>query len=145
MIFDTTVWIDYLRGVKSKATDLLDHSLEEYNLVHVYLCPPVFQEILQGLRKEDDPALIKDLIMTCQFLELDSYFAADQAAHLYRTLRYKGVTIRKPNDCLIAFYAIHFKLPLVHNNKDFEKMVRHSSLKTYSTYSTSPFRYSPSG
>lgn len=133
MIFDTTIWIDYLNGKKSTAADLLDQFLEDRDPINVYLCPPIFQEILQGLRKDNDPTLIKDLILTCQFLQLDSYFAAEQAADLYRTIRYKGITIRKPNDCLIASYAIHFKLPLVHNDKDFEKIAKYSSLKTYST------------
>ncbi len=133
MIFDSTIWIDYLRGRKSAATNLLDQLLEEYNPVNVHLCPPIFQEVLQGLSKEDDPGLIKDMIMTCQFLSLDSYFAAEQSASLYRSLRHKGTTIRKPNDCLITFYAIHFKLALVHNDKDFDKIAKHTSLKIYST------------
>ncbi len=132
MIFDSTIWIDYLRGKKSVKTDLLDQLLAEYDPVHVYLCPPIFQEVLQGLSKNDNPALIKDLLMTCQFLNLDSYFVAEQSASLYRELRNKGLTIRKPNDCLISFYAIQFKLELVHNDKDFEKIAKHTSLKTYS-------------
>ncbi|MCE7862082.1 MAG: PIN domain nuclease [Bacteroidetes bacterium CHB5] len=133
MIFDSTIWVDYLRGKKSAKTDLLDQFLAEYDPVNVHLCPPVFQEILQGLNKEDNPVLIKDLLITCQFLNLDGFFCAEQSAILYRQLRDKGVTIRKPNDCLIAFYAIHFKLELVHNDKDFEKIAKYTPLKTYST------------
>lgn len=133
MIFDSTIWVDYLRGKKSEKTDLLDQFLAEYDPVNVHLCPPIFQEILQGLNKEDNPALIKDLLITCQFLTLDAYFCAEQSANIYRQLRDKGVTIRKPNDCLIAFYAMHFKLELVHNDKDFEKIAKYTALKTYST------------
>ncbi|MBX2895314.1 MAG: PIN domain-containing protein [Cyclobacteriaceae bacterium] len=110
---------------------MLDQFLAEYDPVNVYLCPPIFQEILQGLNKEDNPVLIKDLLITCKFLNLDGYFCAEQSAILYRQLRDKGVTIRKPNDCLIAFYAIHFKLELVHNDKDFEKIAKYTALKTY--------------
>ncbi len=40
-------------------------------------------------------------------------------------------SINKPNDCQIAFYAIHFKEQLVHNDKDFVKIARHTSLKVY--------------
>lgn len=39
-------------------------------------------------------------------LELDTVEAAIGAADLYRALRKKGITIRKSNDCLIAYYAI---------------------------------------
>jgi predicted nucleic acid-binding protein len=116
MIFDSSIWIDYLRGNKTSSTDLLDRLLNEYTVPNVHLCPAIFQEILQGINQ----------------LQLDSYFAAENAATLYRSLRIKGITIRKPNDCLIAFYAIHFKLELVHNDKDFNKIAKHTSLKIYS-------------
>jgi predicted nucleic acid-binding protein len=69
--------------------------------------------------------------MTCQLLQLDSYFVADEAASLYRSLRAKGITIRKPNDCIISFYAIHFKLMLAHNDTDFDKIAKYTSLKIY--------------
>jgi predicted nucleic acid-binding protein len=132
MIFDSSIWIDYLRGNKTSSTDLLDRLLNEYTVPNVHLCPAIFQEILQGINQKDNPLLIKDLLLTSQFLQLDSYFAAENAATLYRSLRIKGITIRKPNDCLIAFYAIHFKLELVHNDKDFNKIAKHTSLKIYS-------------
>ncbi|MFN3488286.1 MAG: hypothetical protein ACK4YV_04095 [Emticicia sp.] len=47
-------------------------------------------------------------------LQTDAKDAAFGAAELYRNLRKKGITIRKPNDCLIAFYAIHFDLMIDH-------------------------------
>ncbi|MFM7486247.1 MAG: PIN domain-containing protein, partial [Cytophagales bacterium] len=77
-----------------------------------------------------NPESVKDLLMTCQFLQLDAYYVAENAASIYRLLRAKGVTIRKPNDCIIAFYAIQFKLELVHNDADFDKIAKHTSLKT---------------
>jgi predicted nucleic acid-binding protein len=56
--------------------------------------------------------------------------AALDAANLYRSLRQKGVTIRKANDCLIAAYAIHFSIEICHNDVDFDQIAQHSSLKT---------------
>ncbi|MGA0555310.1 PIN domain-containing protein [Larkinella sp. VNQ87] len=58
-------------------------------------------------------------------LEADPYRMADKAAGLYRSLRQSGTTVRKPNDCLIAAYAIHFNLKLVHNDIDFDRIVTH--------------------
>jgi predicted nucleic acid-binding protein len=49
----------------------------------------------------------------------------------YRSLRKKGLTIRKSNDCLIAFYAIEFSIPLVHLDNDFDLISSHSKLKTW--------------
>ncbi len=69
--------------------------------------------------------------VTVNFLNLDGYFVAEEAAKIYRTLRKKGITIRKPNDCIIAFYAIHFNLKLVHNDSDFDKIAKHTKLKIH--------------
>jgi len=52
-----------------------------------------------------------------------------EAAELYSSLRQKGVTIRKPNDCLIAIYALHFEREICHNDSDFELIAQNSSLK----------------
>jgi predicted nucleic acid-binding protein len=112
---------------------LLDRNLEVYAQVDVHLCPPIFQEVLQGIRITDNYEFIKELLITSQFLQIDPYFAADEASAIYRNLRSKGVTVRKSNDCLIAFYAIHFKLTLVHNDNDFNKIAKHTSLKIYTT------------
>jgi hypothetical protein len=54
---------------------------------------------------------------------------------LYRGLRKKRLTIRKSNDCLIAFYAIEFSMPLVHLGTDFELISKHSKLKTWNSKS----------
>ena len=56
-----------------------------------------------------------------------------KAARLYRTLRRKGITIRKANDCLIAALSIEFDIPIFHNDKDFDNIAKHTSLKIYKT------------
>lgn len=67
-----------------------------------------------------------------KIIEIDPTVAAIEAANLYRELRKKGVTIRKPNDCLIAVYALHFNVELCHNDSDFDFIAAHSALKIYS-------------
>ena len=73
-------------------------------------------------------------MITCRFLQLDPYHVAEQAAFMYRQIRTKGITIRSPNDCLIAYYAIHYKIPLVHDDRDFDHIALHSSRKIYKAY-----------
>lgn len=131
MIFDSSVWVDFLNGKQSRNAILLQLQIREFYPVHI--CPPIFQEILQGIKNDERFDEVKDLIFGLNLLSIDPYFAADGAISLYRQLRKDGVTIQKPNDCLIAFYSIHFKLELVHNDKDFDKIAKHTSLKIYST------------
>lgn len=131
MIFDSSVWVDFLNGKPSRNAMLLQLQIREFYPVHI--CPPIFQEILQGIKNDERFDEVKDLVFGLNLLSIDPYFAADEAISLYRQLRKDGVTIQKPNDCLIAFYSIHFKLELVHNDKDFDKIAKHTSLKIYST------------
>ncbi len=62
-------------------------------------------------------------------LQLNPVEAAVEAAQLYRTLRKKGVTIRKPNDCLIAQYALFYDLPILHNDSDFTQIALYTALR----------------
>lgn len=57
--------------------------------------------------------------------------AALATAELYANLRKKGTTIRKPNDCLIAAFALHFEVELCHNDRDFDLIASHTSLKIW--------------
>ncbi len=129
MLFDTSIWVDFSRGRSTSKVDLLQQGI--YNDRPVVICPPIYQEVLQGIREDNQYNELKELLISIDFLYLDGYLAAEGSADIYRTLRKKGITIEKPNDCLIAFYAIHFKLALVHNDSDFDRIAKHTSLKIY--------------
>lgn len=53
-----------------------------------------------------------------------------RASDLYRNLRKKGVTIRKPVDCMIASVCIEHEVELLHSDKDFARIAKHLKLKT---------------
>ncbi|TDE18476.1 type II toxin-antitoxin system VapC family toxin [Dyadobacter psychrotolerans] len=127
-LFDTSVWIDYKNGVKSAQTDLLDDSLITDLVCY---CPTILQELLQGIRNDRDMNETVDAFKALLPLTLDPYIASFDAAQLYRSLRKKGVTIRKANDCLIAAYAIHFDIELCHNDSDFDLIAENSTLKIW--------------
>jgi predicted nucleic acid-binding protein len=129
MIFDTSVWIDFLRKKRSPATDLLKRCIEEDD--QVLMLPVILQEILQGIRDDKQFEHLRHILIEFQCLYHHPPEAAIGAASLYRKLRQKGVTIRKSNDCLIAWYAITFNRPLVHLDRDFDMISKHSKLKTW--------------
>jgi hypothetical protein len=52
-----------------------------------------------------------------------------RAAGLYRLLRQKGLTVRKPVDCMIAAAALDHGAMLLHHDRDFEPLARHCGLK----------------
>jgi predicted nucleic acid-binding protein len=90
------------------------------NDLPVYYCPVILQEVLQGIKKDSDFEEVKDVFTVLKSLDDNPYQSAIGAAELYRKLRKKGITIRKSNDCLIAWYANNNKLEIVHRNRDFD-------------------------
>jgi len=127
-IFDTSVWIDFLRNKRNPASELLAAYIERND--PVLLVPTILQEILQGIREDAQYNHIKDILSYFTVLQASSIEAAIGAADLYRMLRKKGLTIRKSNDCLIAWYAITFSTTLVHADNDFDIIRAHSKLRT---------------
>jgi len=129
LIFDTSVWIDFLRNKSNPETDLLTSYIEQDD--QVLLIPTILQEVLQGIREDKQYTHIKEIFSYFTVLQIPPVHAAIGAAELYRGLRKKGLTIRKSNDCLIAFYAIEFSTPLVHIDSDFGLISKHSKLKIW--------------
>jgi predicted nucleic acid-binding protein len=117
-IFDTSVWIDFFKGNNSDQTMLLVYLLE--NDLPVYYCPVILQEVLQGIKKDSELEEVKEVFTVLNRLVNDPYQAATGAADIYRNLRKKGITIRKGNDCLIAWYGIKNDLEIIHCDRDYD-------------------------
>lgn len=127
ILFDTSVWIDFLNKKSTPEANLLVHYIEEDRLV--LLTPTIVQEILQGIRDDFKYLQIKEMLTFFTILDLPPIRAAVGAADLYRSLRKKGATVRKSNDCLIAYYALEFSCSVVHNDADFDLISKHIGLK----------------
>jgi hypothetical protein len=56
-------------------------------------------------------------------------FLALQSARNYRSLRSRGITMRKTIDSLIATYCIENQVFLLHNDSDFDGYEHHLGLK----------------
>lgn len=127
IIFDTSVWIELIQRKNTEKVLLL----REYILGNkpIWLTPTIVQEVLQGSRNNQEFERLKNSLLGYRCLMINSVDAAIKAAQLYSSLRQKGVTIRKPNDCLIAIYALHFDIEICHNDIDFNLIAQNSSLK----------------
>lgn len=129
LLFDTSVWIDYLQGRNNTKTELLNEYL--LNTSYLRTCPVIIQEILQGVKNDTQFSQLSNDLGKLMIFSNDPIESAIGAAQIYRNLRKKGVTIRKPNDCLIAYYAISNDVKLVHNDSDFDLIAQHTSLKIW--------------
>lgn len=127
VLVDTSVWIDFFKGSVNIQTSILNEYLEKES--PVFICPLIIQEILQGIRSDDDYRKVKSNILNLDILLIDPVESSVGAADLYRMLRKKAVTIKKSNDCMIAYYSIYFGIYLLHNDKDFNLIAEKTSLK----------------
>jgi predicted nucleic acid-binding protein len=126
VVVDTTVWIDFFSGKPSPEVQMLERFLAEGN--DICICGVILTEVLQGIREDTDYA--KTLSRFDSFLFLDfNRRTFIKAAQIYRTLRRRGITIRKSVDCMIAAVAIEHNIPLLHNDRDFDPIEKFCGLK----------------
>ena len=130
VLVDTSVWIDFLRGTPSAPATALETLVVDR--ADICICGVIMTEILQGIRNDKQFTQTMDLLAAAVFLPM-AHETFVNSAQLYRKLRKKGFTVRKPIDCMIAAVAIEHDLPLLHNDKDFQPLEKHCSLKVYKT------------
>lgn len=122
---DTSIWIAYFNGTRLWQTDYLDTLLRR-ELVAVG--DLVLAEVLQGFRRDEDFARAKLLLSRQPFFHLGGYDVAVASAENYRSLRSRGVTVRKTIDMLIATACLKYGLTLLHADRDFDVMERELGL-----------------
>ncbi len=127
MIFvDSSVWIDYFNGKSSPEVTNLDSLL---GVESVSTGDLILVEVLQGFRNDKDYKIAKNLLTSLTvFNMLDSNIAIKSADN-FRSLRKKGITIRKTVDSIIATFCIQNKLSLLHSDRDFKPFHKHLRLK----------------
>jgi predicted nucleic acid-binding protein len=117
LVVDSTIWIDYFNGVHSPQTDYLNSILET---TPILIGDLILVEVLQGFRQDADFEKARRALGKFVQASLVGPDLAIQSARNYRTLRQKGITVRKTIDNLIATYCIENEHVLLHNDSDFD-------------------------
>lgn len=126
IVVDSGVWIDYFNGTASQATDKLDALLGVEPLA---VGDVILAEVLQGFRSDADYRTAKHLMTALTVVEMLGEARAIKCAENYRSLRKRGITVRKTIDVFIATYCIEAKCPLLFQDRDFLPFVEHMGLK----------------
>ena len=125
ILVDSGVWIDYFTGIDNKQTATLDKTLGVQSVAAGDL---ILTEVLQGFRHDRDYRTAKTLFDNVTIFEMLGRDMAIRSAENFRTLRKKGITIRKTADVIIASFCIKQKLPLLFSDKDFKPFVKYLGL-----------------
>ncbi len=129
VLVDSSVWINYFNGYSTWQTEILDQMLSQTPLFTGDL---ILTEVLQGFRKKNEYKKAKKILSMLDCQQLGGYEIAIQSAENYIHLRKKGITVRKTIDVIIGTFCISNGIPLLHNDKDFDPMVKYLGLQAIS-------------
>lgn len=127
ILVDTSVWIDFLRGIDSPQRRALHRLLEEEK--DICITEIILAEILQGIRADKDFESAKDYLMELPIQRPNGTQTYLKAAQIYRDCRKIGKTSRKTIDCIIAAICLENDLRLLHKNRDFDSISACTGLK----------------
>jgi predicted nucleic acid-binding protein len=126
VLVDTTVWIDFFQGRSTPEVREVERMLNEGE--DICICGVILAEVLQGIRRDDDYQRTLSGFNVFLFLPMARETFV-RSAELYRSLRRRGITIRKPVDCMIAAVALIHDAALIHKDRDFDPIETHCGLK----------------
>jgi len=127
IMVDTSVWIDYFNGNINAQSERLEKLLSEDIVI---IGDIILAEILQGFRYDKDFIQARNSLNQLGCVNIGGKPLAIRSAENFRKLRESGITIRKTTDMLIATYCIQHHITLLHNDRDFDPMVKHLGLKS---------------
>lgn len=120
VLVDSTVWIGHLRDRDSAAVRRLRTLLAAGAAV---VAPIIVQELLQGAASAEHFETLRRYVLLLPLIEpIPGAECHVRAAKLYARCRWQGLTPRGSNDCLIASIALERALPLLHDDRDFERL-----------------------
>ena len=125
IVVDSSVWIDFLNGRTAPHVRQLREILGNEEVIVGDL---MLWEVLQGLDGEREAREVEALLRRFEIVPMAGDAIAIAAARNFRSLRRRGVTVRKTIDLLIGTWCIENRRPLLHNDSDFRPMARHLGL-----------------
>lgn len=130
ILVDSSVWIDYFKGVRSSKTEHLDALLAEAD-DELAVADLVVFEVLRGFQSPKAKRNAQALLLSTRVVEIGGLDNALRAAEHYRALRQQGYTIASPIDVLLASYCIVHSHMLLHRDADFDVLETLRGLKAW--------------
>ena len=125
ILVDSSVWIEYFNGNSTKSSEYLDSILGHE---HIIMGDIIMAEVLQGFTSDKDFNKAKLLLSSFDVHQLLNETLAVKSAEYFRTLRKKGITVRKTIDSIIATYCIENQVSLLQSDRDFLPFAKHFGL-----------------
>jgi predicted nucleic acid-binding protein len=117
-LVDTSVWIDFLRGIDSPHCRALHKLIEDEE--DIAITEIILTEILQGIKEDKDFQTLMDYLLEFPIYKPKGTETYLEAAQIFRDCRRRGKTVRKTVDCIIAAICIENNLALLHKDSEFD-------------------------
>lgn len=128
---DSSVWVAYLKGEDTPETLLLDTHMDNPIVGDLVLLDVVLMEVLRGCRHKQQLLAVEAALAQLPVFRVGGEEQARKAAHIYRDLRARGITVRSTIDLLIGTWCIENGAPLLHADRDFDGMEKHHGLQVW--------------
>ncbi len=129
VLVDTCIWSLALRRKNKSDNPLVGELKELIKEFRVQIIGPIRQEILSGIRLQDQFEQIKKHLRSFKDLEITSS-EYERAADFFNTMRKKGVQGAN-TDFLICAVAERYNLTIFTNDDDFNLFQKHLPIKLH--------------
>jgi len=86
-------------------------------------------ELLAGARSRRDLIETRGVLLSLRMLRVGGLDTYERAADIARVCRLHGETVRRGLDCLVAAVAIREGASVLHADRDFDVIARHTPLR----------------
>ncbi|MEO8293634.1 MAG: PIN domain nuclease [Actinomycetota bacterium] len=124
---DSSAWIEGIRGTGSGVCRALERLLAAH--ADIVVTEPVVMELLAGTRSPGDFLATRRRLLAFPIVRVGGLDTWERAAAVHRACRTGGETVRSTTDCLIAAIAIREGASLLHGDRDFDVIARHTGLR----------------
>jgi predicted nucleic acid-binding protein len=124
LLVDTTVWVKFLRGLDVSLKEQLGSPLLENR---VFTSEIIIMEILRGAKSDKEYSMLYQDFLSLSLLTM-GHEVWETAWKTSYNLRKSGINIPMA-DVIIASTALYYKCTLMHSDKHFNLIAKHTELK----------------
>ena len=126
ILVDSSAWIEFLTESGSFVCDEVSRLLD----ADIVVTEPILLKVLAGARTDRHLAELRGLLGRANVLRCE-WTDWLLAAHLYQRCRANGETVKQQMSCLDAAVAIRHEVPVLHHDRDFDVLARHTELRVH--------------
>jgi predicted nucleic acid-binding protein len=127
ILVDSSVWIEEIRRTGSSSHRAFRRFLERREAIAT--TEPVLMELFAGATSVGELHDTRARLLAFPILPVGGLATYERAAAIWRTCRAAGEEVRNRIDCLIAAVAIREDASLLHQDRDFDAIARHTPLR----------------